>query len=60
MSENLESQIKSAELEWLDLWKSGLSRPRWNRPPLQDGDMAPDFELQDSTGATVQWKDLMI
>jgi peroxiredoxin len=57
MSTNLESQIKSAEQQWLDLWKSGPSRLRWNKIPLQVGDTAPDFELQDSTGAIVHLRD---
>jgi len=61
MSEKLEVQIKSAEEEWLDHWKNGPTRLRWSRVPLQVGDMAPDFELQDSTGASVHlhdfWKD---
>jgi peroxiredoxin len=57
MATNLESQIQSAEQEWLDLWKRGPSRLRWNKIPLQVGDPAPDFELQDSTGATVYIRD---
>jgi AhpC/TSA family len=57
MSANLESQIKSAEEEWFDLWKSGPSRLRWNKIPLQVGDTAPDFELQGSTGVTVHLRD---
>jgi len=61
MSLNLDSQIQSAEEEWLQHWKNGPSRLRWNKIPLQVGDQAPNFELQDSTGATVQlhnfWQD---
>jgi peroxiredoxin len=57
MSENLESQIKSAEEEWLKLWKNGPTRLRWNKIPLQVGDMAPDFQLLDSTGTTVRLSD---
>ena len=57
MSIKLEVQISSAEEEWLNLWKNGPTRLRWNKIPLQVGDMAPDFELQDSTGATVHLHD---
>jgi peroxiredoxin len=57
MSSNLNSQIQAAEEEWFEHWKNGPSRLRWNRIPLQVGDQAPDFALQDSTGATVQLSD---
>jgi peroxiredoxin len=57
MSSNLDSQIQSAEEEWLQHWKRGPSRLRWNNIPLQVGDHAPDYELQDSTGATVHLRD---
>lgn len=57
ISSNLDSQIQAAEEEWLDLWKHGPSRVRWNKIPLQVGDQAPDFELQDSTGATLHLRD---
>jgi len=57
MSPNLDSQIQSAEEEWLQHWKNGPSRLRWNKIPLQVGDQAPNFELQDSTGATVHLSD---
>jgi len=46
MSEKLEAQINSAEGEWLNLWKNGPARLRWNKIPLQVGDIAPDFELR--------------
>ncbi len=57
MSSHLNSQIQSAEEEWLNFWKSGPSRLRWNKIPLQVDDQAPDFELKDSTGATVHLSD---
>ena len=57
MSTKLESQIQSAEQEWLDHWKNGPSRLRWDKIPLQVGDMAPDFELQDSTGSLAHLRD---
>lgn len=57
MSSKLDSQIQSAEEEWLQHWKRGPARLRWNKIPLQVGDQAPDFELQDSTGATVHLRD---
>ncbi|MCI0628621.1 MAG: hypothetical protein L0387_44390 [Acidobacteria bacterium] len=44
----LESQIQAAEQEWLENWKRGPTRLRWSKVPLQVGDSAPDFELQDS------------
>jgi len=53
----LESQIEFAEKEWLDLWKKGPTRLRWNKIPLQVGDLAPDFELQDSNGNLVHLRD---
>jgi len=53
----LESQLESAEKEWLTLWKEGPTRLRWNKIPLQVGDMAPDFELQESTGKLIHLRD---
>jgi peroxiredoxin len=61
MSSILESQLQAAEQEWRDDWKRGPTRIRWTKLPLQVGDAAPDFELLDSTGKTVQlhdyWRD---
>jgi len=61
MSTVLESQIRSAELEWLERWKQGPTRLRWERIPLQVGDPAPDFELPDSNGVPLRlssfWSD---
>lgn len=61
MSSKLDTQIKTAEQEWLDHWKRGPTRLRWNRIPLQVGDKAVDFQLEDAAGGRVQlrdaWKD---
>jgi peroxiredoxin len=54
LASKLESQIASAEMAWLDHWKRGPTRIRWNRIPLQVGDQAPDFELEDATGQPVR------
>ena len=43
MDSLVDNQIKDAEKEWLDLWKSGPSRLRWTKLPLQVGDSAPDI-----------------
>ncbi|HTP02070.1 MAG TPA: redoxin domain-containing protein [Anaerolineales bacterium] len=53
----LEAMIHAAEEEWLKRWKDGPTRLRWNRIPLQVGDAAPDFELQDSSVAAVHLRD---
>jgi len=52
-----EDQIAQAEKEWLDLWRRGPVRTRWTNLPLQTGDLAPDFELEDSTGKNVHISD---
>ena len=57
MSSISELQQQAAEQEWLDYWKRGPTRLRWAKPPLQVGDAAPDFELLDSMGKTVQLRD---
>jgi len=49
--------MQTAEKEWLDKWKAGPTRLRWDRVPLQVGDTAPDFELQDQTGKPVRLRD---
>lgn len=49
-SEETNKQIEQAEKEWLELWRRGPIRTRWTEMPLQVGDSAPDFELEDSTG----------
>ncbi len=53
MTSIVDKQIETAEKEWLDLWKKGPTRLRWDKVPLQVGDSAPDFELQDTSGNSV-------
>jgi len=53
MTSLTDKQIKAAESEWLDLWKQGPTRLRWTEVPLQVGDLAPDFELKDTSGKLV-------
>ena len=57
MTSLVDNQIEAAEKEWLDLWKQGPSRLRWTKVPLQVGDLAPDFELQDTSGKSVHLRD---
>ena len=57
MASLVDNQIEAAEKEWLDLWKQGPSRLRWTKVPLQVGDLAPDFELQDTSGKLVHLRD---
>lgn len=57
MSTQLEAQIEAAEREWFEHWKAGPKRVRWSRVPIQVGDTAPDFELQESNGAPVHLHD---
>ncbi len=52
MSE-LDSQIAAAEKEWIEKWIHGPTRTRWTKLPLQVGDKAPDFQLQDFNGQFV-------
>lgn len=57
MSSTLETQIQAAEGEWLENWKRGPTRLRWSKLPPQVGDLAPDPELQDSSGKSVNLRD---
>lgn len=57
MAGETEEQIAQAEKEWLELWQRGPQRTRWTKAPLQVGDAAPDFELEDSTGKKVRLSD---
>ena len=61
MSSIPEEQMQAAEKEWLDGWKQGPQRLRWNKIPLQVGDAAPEFELANSHGEQLRistsWQD---
>lgn len=48
--QSLDDQLKAAEQEWIDGWKTGPQRTKWTRLPLQIEDPAPDFKLLDSWG----------
>ena len=54
MVSELERQTKAAEEEWIEGWKRGPQRLRWNKIPLQVGDIAPDFALPSSAGEAVK------
>ena len=47
----LQEQISAAEEQWLQCWKRGPVRTRWQTTPLQVGDEAPDVRLTTQTGA---------
>ena len=57
MTSLLAKQNEAAEKEWLELWKRGPSRLRWTKLPIQVGDLAPDFKLQDTSGKFVHLSD---
>ena len=57
MTSLTDKQIEAGEAEWLDLWKQGPTRLRWTKVPLQVGDLAPDFELKDTSGKLVHLRD---
>ena len=57
MTSITDKQVEAAEAEWLDLWKQGPTRLRWTEVPLQVGDLAPDFELKDTSGKLVHLRD---
>ena len=58
MTDQLANQIETAEKKWLQFWKLGPTRLRWDEIPLQVGDTAPDFALQNTAGETVHLRDL--
>ena len=52
---------EAAGQEWMDYWKSGPLKTRWDAIPLQIDDNAPNFSLPDQTGNMVDlnsfWND---
>ena len=53
----LDALTASAEAEWLEAWAAGPVRTRWERVPLQRGDLAPDVELPDESGTVRRLSD---
>ncbi len=53
----LQKQHKAASNEWLDHWKNGPKITRWQQLPVQVGDLAPNFTLQNSKGQQVSLED---
>ncbi len=57
----LEELTEAAGQEWMDYWKSGPLKTRWDAIPLQIDDNAPNFSLPDQTGNMVDlnrfWSD---
>lgn len=51
----LGQSIKRAELKWLETWVRGPVDTKVTDMPVQVGDRAPDYDLQDSSGT---WKRL--
>ena len=47
---DLDELEKAAERRWLASWLIGPTHTRYDALPVQQGDMAPDVELADTTG----------
>ena len=58
MPEIVKKQTTEAEKEWMKLWKEGPTKMVWDKMPLQEGDNAPDFELENSSEKLVKLSDL--
>ncbi|MBD0780099.1 AhpC/TSA family protein [Maribacter sp. ANRC-HE7] len=58
MPKIVKEQTAEAEKEWLKLWNKGPSKLVWDELPLQEGDKAPDFELQNSSNELIKLSDL--
>jgi len=58
MTQRAIEQQQSAEARWREAWLAGPRRTRWDAVPLQVGDIAPDLELPDATGAPRRLSDL--
>lgn len=51
MSQNLADLVERAQEEWYNRFMAGPRRVSWDELPPQIGDPAPDYELEDATGA---------
>lgn len=60
MPEIVKQQTEEAQKEWLQLWNEGPRKTTWDKMPLQEGDKAPNFELETSTNESVMLSDLWV
>ena len=58
MPEIVKLQTEQAQEEWLQLWNAGPTKMVWDKIPLQEGDKAPDFELENSSKELVKLSEL--
>ncbi|MEK9613644.1 MAG: peroxiredoxin-like family protein [Flavobacteriaceae bacterium] len=58
MPEMVKQQTEEAEKEWLKLWNEGPTKIVWDKLPLQEGDKAPDFELENSSKKLMKLSDI--
>ncbi|TFH38046.1 MAG: AhpC/TSA family protein [Anaerolineales bacterium] len=58
MPDSIDAQFEAAEKEWIEGWKRGPRRLRWDRVPLQVGDQAPDHTLLDTQSNRIPLKSL--
>jgi len=58
MPEIVKLQTEQAQEKWLQLWNEGPTKMVWDKIPLQEGDKAPDFELESTTKELVKLSEL--
>lgn len=58
MPDIVKSQTAEAQKEWLRLWNEGPTKMVWDKMPVQEGNEAPDFELESSSNEKVKLSDL--
>lgn len=51
---HLHQMFEAAEQRWLDHWRRGPTRIKWDSLPPQAGDAAPDLDLLDVDGRSVR------
>jgi peroxiredoxin len=58
MPQIVKAQTEQAQVEWMKLWKEGPTKMVWDKMPLQEGDKAPDFELENSSNELIKMSNL--
>jgi peroxiredoxin len=58
MADVVKKQTEQAGQEWMKLWNEGPKVLAWDMLPVQEGDKAPDFELESSTNELTKLSDL--